>query len=108
MARSKAWLLFAVLLAGCGAPVQEEPPEKEGPGFLNMGLDVKYVGQETCRECHFEEFSTTSKTGMGRAFYPMTPEESVEDFTASNEFVVTESSMHYRMLERDGKFLSGH
>jgi cytochrome c-type biogenesis protein CcmH/NrfG len=41
---------------------------------------------------------------MGRSFYPMTPAEVVEDFSGRNEFVVQESGLHYRMLEREGKY----
>ena len=96
-------LVFA--LVACGAPVEETPPaEASEIHLLNLDPEVDYVGQETCRQCHFEQFSTSSKTGMGRAFYPMTPEEVVEDFTADNEFVIEASGLHYRMLEHDGRF----
>ena len=94
-----------LVLVACGAPDEQAPPgEQAGIRFLNMDPAVDYVGQETCRRCHFEQFSTSSRTGMGRAFYPMSADEVVEDFTANNEFVVPESGMHYRMLEREGRF----
>jgi Flp pilus assembly protein TadD len=100
---------LALLLAACG-----ERPEPGGaaPGagapapqqFLNVDPRVAYVADEVCRECHLAVYETSSRTGMGRAFYPMSAREVVEDFTADNEFVVDESGLHYRMVERGERF----
>ena len=92
--------LLALLTLGCG----DGPPTGSvvSSQFLNMAPGVEYVGRDACRQCHFEQFGTFSHTGMGRSFYPMSPEEAVEDFTATNVLVVQDSDLHYRMEERDG------
>lgn len=71
--------------------------------FLNQAPDVEYVGLEACRSCHLEQFTSYKQTGMGRAFYPLSPETAVEDFT-DNNVLVSDSGLHYRMQRRDGKF----
>jgi tetratricopeptide (TPR) repeat protein len=99
--------LLALACAGDPSPSAgraEGGQDKAGPAFLNMAPEVRYVGQEACRQCHFEQFATYAGTGMGRSFYPMTPAEAVEDFADDNVLVIEESGLHYRMLERDGKF----
>ncbi len=90
--------VLVVAAAGCAGPAPGSG------GLLNLDPSVKYVGEAECRQCHFEQYATSSRTGMGRAFYPLTPAEIVEDFTTHNEFVVEASGLHYRMVQRDGKF----
>jgi tetratricopeptide (TPR) repeat protein len=103
-----AIVLGLMLLAGCAgtqdeAPVAEAAAHTELP-FLNMDPSVEYVGENTCRDCHLEEFASSKQTGMGRAFYPMTADNIVEDFTADNELVVEGSGMRYRMIQRGDDF----
>ena len=103
-------VMCAALFAACGGggdSTSEPNPELAAqPAYLpqNTDMSVEYVGQETCQACHFEVFGTTSGTGMGRAFYPMSPEVEVEDFTDDNMLVILESGLHYRMVERDGLY----
>lgn len=87
-------------------PAPADAGDAAQPAYLPRNTDpsVQYVGQESCRACHFEVFATTSQTGMGRAFYPMSPEVAVEDFTKNNVLVIPESGLHYRMVERDGLY----
>lgn len=66
--------------------------------------EAKYVGSETCRPCHSEVWSTFSKTGMGRSFYPLTADRSIEDWTKRNTFTSEGTGLHYRMERRDGSF----
>ena len=96
-----ALFLTALVAAGCGGRQQ---PEDERFEFVNMNKDVAYLGQDACRQCHLEKYTTAVKTGMGRAFYPMTPAEELEDFTHNNEFVDERAGLTYRMLKRDGKY----
>ncbi len=54
----------------------------EGPSpFLNVADGVEFVGDETCATCHEEEHAGYQDHGMARAFYPMSPERAVEDFS---------------------------
>ena len=103
-----ALLLGALSLCttACGekAGGPAEKPQAARPRFQNLDPAVSYVGETVCRGCHFEVWASSSKTGMGRAFYPLTAERVVEDFTTNNSFVVEPSGLHYRMIERDGKY----
>ena len=63
-----------------------------------------YVGVAECRPCHLDIATTFAQTGMGKSFYPMSPDRAVEDFEKNNEFVVNGTGLRYRMTERDGKY----
>ena len=65
---------------------------------------TEYVGSDACRSCHAETWSTFSRTGMGRSFYPLTADRVIEDWTASNAFTSPRSGLRYRMERRDGRF----
>src|SRR5262245_22133863 len=65
---------------------------------------ASYVGAEACRSCHAEVWSTFSRTGMGRSFYPLTADRVIEDWTKNNTFSSGKSGLHYRMERRDGRF----
>ena len=96
---------LVLLLAGCSpAPVERVSAKQDGLHFLNTDPDVAYVGEQACVRCHVEESMTFDRTGMGRAFYPMTPDEIVEDWTDDNELVIEATGLHYRMERRGDKF----
>src|SRR5437773_859891 len=42
------------------------PPLSSIP-FLNTRADARYVGSDTCRECHAGETASFRRTGMGRS-----------------------------------------
>jgi Tfp pilus assembly protein PilF len=94
------------LLSACGKEAEREPapPATAAAAFLNQAPGVGYVGRETCRPCHTETWSTFSHTGMGRSWYPLTPDRVIEDWTTHNTFDVKATGLHYRMFRRDGKF----
>lgn len=85
-----------------GSESRESSPTSGG--YLNQAIDVAYVGKESCRLCHFGKASTFDNVGMGRSFYPLTPDRVVEDFSDRNLFVDTPTGLHYRMTERDGRY----
>ena len=97
-----ALLCAAGSLLGCGRG--DETPPAGQPRFLNQSPEAQYVGIQECRHCHLEIASTYVHTGMGRAWYRMTPEVEAEDWRENNELVIPGSELHYRMLERDGKY----
>lgn len=97
--------LGSTLLVACASLLGCSRGAGKGQGqFLNHDPAVQYVGREACRPCHLGIFATYAHTGMGRAFYPMTPEVALEDFTNNNELHDQASGLHYRMEARDGKF----
>lgn len=76
----------------------------KGLPALNMDPAVDYVGEQTCQSCHLGIHSTHNQTGMGRSFHRMRPEIVVADFKDKNELVVERTAVHYRMIERDGRY----
>lgn len=81
------WLRFgtmclSVLIAGwfaaCSAGhksdryVSEIPPSP----WLNHHDSVVYTGKEACRDCHFQNYTSYLRTGMGRSFGRAKPEKS--------------------------------
>lgn len=87
--------VVCLLFAGCS----RERPEAPSPTASST-----YVGADACRSCHAEVWSTFSRTGMGRSFYPLTADRSIEDWTTSNTFTSPRSGLRYRMERRDGRF----
>ncbi|MCP3980216.1 MAG: tetratricopeptide repeat protein [bacterium] len=93
------------LLALCALVVSvSEPVPPPEPRLLNHDPEVRYVGRQECFECHEGNATNFLRTGMARAFYPLTADRVVEDFTDDNVMVDPRSGVRYRMLRRDGKF----
>ena len=101
----RATAVTALLAAGLSLACGGDGDASRADGFpLNADPGVAYVGLDACRECHLGVVSTYSHTGMGRSFYPLTPDRVVEDFERDNELVVAASAVRYRMFERDGRY----
>ena len=47
---------------------QCQSPKADTPAYLNHSDTVKYVGIETCKQCHSDKFQTFQHTGMGQSF----------------------------------------
>ena len=96
-------VLLGVLaaLAACRSGSAPESADKPAPAGL---AEARYVGGESCRPCHAEIWSTFSKTGMGRSWYPMAGAPVIEDWTKNNSFTVPSTGLRYTMTRRDGKF----
>ena len=61
-----------------------------------------YVDPALCAACHGEIASHFAKTGMGRSFYRLTPENAVEAF--GKPFYHAASDSYLVMFARDGKY----
>lgn len=100
---------FAVLLvavvcgARCDRPVPAAPAAVPAARWVNLDPQVRYVGKQECVECHQGINLTFSQTGMGRAYYPLTAQNAVEDFSRNNEIEVG-AGVRYRMERRGDKF----
>ena len=64
----KSYLVLFGLLTLFLVLWQCQPPEIEKPVYLNHSDTVKYVGIETCKQCHMDKFQTFQHTGMGQSF----------------------------------------
>ncbi|HZN54974.1 MAG TPA: tetratricopeptide repeat protein [Candidatus Polarisedimenticolaceae bacterium] len=84
-----------VILAACGGGAKQSaaPPET-----------ARYVGSEACRSCHAETWSTFSRTGMGRSWYPLAGAEIIEDWSGRNTVDVARTGLHYAMFRRGERF----
>jgi hypothetical protein len=49
--------------------------------FLNLHDSVKYVGIQTCKQCHSEIYASFIQTGMGQSFNLATRAKSAADFS---------------------------
>ncbi len=58
--------LFFYLLSCTSEPKQEAI--LESPQYLNLNDSAKYVGINTCKQCHFDIYKTFIQTGMGQSF----------------------------------------
>ena len=47
---------------------QCQSPKVETQVYLNHSDTVKYVGINTCKQCHIDKFETFKHTGMGQSF----------------------------------------
>lgn len=54
----------------------EPEPEQEVQEFRNLGPDAKYVGIETCGQCHVAHYQGFSQTGMGQSIDTASKEKS--------------------------------
>ncbi|GAB5537279.1 MAG: hypothetical protein Rubg2KO_35280 [Rubricoccaceae bacterium] len=83
--------------AACMGPATSA---EDASPFLNVTEDVAYVGDAACASCHGELAESYATHGMAQAFYPLTPETAVEDF--SGVVVPHEASGFVYVARRDG------
>lgn len=74
------------------------PPYSESR-YLNTSASAKYVGIETCRECHQGRHQSYLNTAHSRAFAEVDPKAEPPD----GEFYHEASKHHYRIYRKDGK-----
>ena len=116
MARLRlAFLLgMGALLAACGTaeqpapegapPVAEAAETTGAPSpFRNVRGAVDFVGDTVCFDCHEDLWRGYQQHGMARSYYPLTPENAVEDFSAG-PLRHEASDFYYRVFEDDGQF----
>lgn len=64
-------------LAACTSSRSAEADDR----FLNLAPEVDYVGDASCATCHEEQHAGYQGHGMANAFYRLTPENVVEDWS---------------------------
>ncbi len=55
------------VITGCSQQSKKNPILNAGY-YLNHNDTVKYVGMDNCRTCHYEEWESYTRTGMGKSF----------------------------------------
>ncbi len=103
---------IALLLAACGSgedapgeapPVTQTAASDSDPAYRNVEAGVEFVGDTVCFDCHEDLWQGYQEHGMARSYYPLTPENAVEDFSAAP--VRDEAAgFYYRVYEDGGQF----
>jgi tetratricopeptide (TPR) repeat protein len=58
-------------------------PNPESPTYLNHADSARYVGINTCKQCHLDIYKTFIETGMGKSFDLATRQKSSGDYHTS-------------------------
>lgn len=90
----------------CREPATGEETPSAGAGagpFLNANTQVAYVGDAACFDCHEDQYRGYQEHGMAHSFYPLTPENTVEDFDAPPVYHDA-SGFYYRVYREGDRF----
>ncbi|MBI3449835.1 MAG: hypothetical protein HY049_13075, partial [Acidobacteria bacterium] len=87
-------ILAALLGLGAAACSRDAAPPAAGNP---ASAGAAYVGRDACLGCHAEIGRTSARTGMGRAFHPLTRETAVEDFSKDNRLTLPGDGLAYEM-----------
>ena len=85
------FIAFFVLLCTQGACVSEVPKEV----YLNLSDTVDYVGEQTCKSCHYDKHKTFSHTGMGQSFGLANKDKSSAEFHQDSVLYDIHSDFYY-------------
>jgi predicted CXXCH cytochrome family protein len=81
------------------------PALAQAPGTRGISDSAgRYADPLVCAQCHPAVAASFHKTGMGRSFYRLRPENAVEDFTPGKTFKSKWSDDYFAMITRDGKY----
>src|SRR4051812_18788540 len=89
-------VLFFAFFISCNdsQPEQTIIVEKDSLVYLNHSDSAKYVGMNTCRQCHQDIYNSFIKTGMGKSFDVATREKSAADFSSAHIYDAI-ANFHY-------------
>ena len=71
-------------------------PEAPKEVYLNLSDTVDYVGEQTCRSCHYDKHKTFSHTGMGQSFGLANPTKSSAVFHKDSILYDAHSNLYYQ------------
>jgi predicted CXXCH cytochrome family protein len=74
---------------------------KTSPRHTEAGPRNAYVDAAVCADCHGEIAASYRKTGMGRSFYRVRPEDMIP---SGKPFYHKASASYFEMVSRDGKY----
>lgn len=60
--------MFSILKCGSDVDEKKDNTTTETKTYKNLSPDVKYVGINKCRQCHYDKYETFIETGMGKSF----------------------------------------
>ncbi len=116
LSRLALLLTVAMLVGACRAGGPDRPEEDvaaPAPGspaalagevsFRNVAEGSDFVGDAACFDCHEDLWRGYQQHGMARSYYPLTPDEAVEAFSAS-PLRHDATDFYYRAFEQEGRF----
>jgi tetratricopeptide (TPR) repeat protein len=72
--------------------------------FMNTSPDVKYVGSESCKDCHLEIYEAYKNSPTGRSMSRMESTNVIEKFPQEYTVYDTAKKYYYEMVEKEGKY----
>lgn len=72
--------------------------------YMNTSRNVKYLGNESCRDCHLELFEAYIKTPTGRSMTKLDTTNIIEDYSIKEAVYDSSLNYYYEMVRKDGKF----
>ncbi len=94
-------LLLFLVLAAAAVLAQQRPASKATPAAAPKPTNA-YVDPTLCATCHAEIAQNFAKTGMGRSFAKITPENPIEPLNGK-PFYHEASDSYFSMVQHDGK-----
>ena len=95
MSRNPIYFLVLISVLSIVSGLNSCIPEVPEKVYLNLSDTVAYVGQETCRNCHYENHKTFTHTGMGQSFGLANPTKSAAVFHNDSVLYDAHSDLYY-------------
>ncbi len=90
------------LLVGCN----DSSPKTTPLPYLNLNDTVKYVGMNTCKQCHYNIYETFIHTGMGQSFDTASHQKSKSIIESNTQIYDTYSNFYYKPFwEKDHLYI---
>ncbi len=116
LSRLALFFMVAMVVSACGAGEGSRPEQSAAspaPGspasevgraaFRNVAEGTGFVGDDACFDCHEDQWRGYQEHGMARSYYPLTPENAVEDFSAA-PIRHDATDFYYRVYEENEQF----
>lgn len=84
-----------IIIAACSFLNQKENKEETTTNYLNHSDSAKYVGIETCRQCHENIYQTFVETGMGKSIDVASKQKSSGDFKKKIDVFDSHNKLSY-------------
>lgn len=95
-------ILFILINQSCtNSPVEIFPENNTTNLYLNHHDSVKYVGKETCRNCHYDKYQTFMHTGMGKSFSSANKAHSSAEFHKDSTLYDEHLDLYYQPYWKD-------
>lgn len=98
---SYTYYIFVCLFLWCLSCTKDSPKQIEAQPYLNLAPDTKYIGMQTCIQCHENIHKSYQHTGMGRSFADAHLANSHAIFDDIQPIYDQNSDFHYLPFTKD-------